>query len=212
MAFSVYEVVHVACLSRGWFATSPKTSHANDFVNAKSHGREKHLIAGYRKVCIYVLAILKAITFGISVPVSSTVLFRFWVKRQMNCIAWYFKSWGSMGDGLISYPILAKISWFTETRHCFQDSRQVGSIYNIARKARWGEVNRLQGVERSLPCYQRPLFNSCNEKRTLIAGKAVTDIPLSVCLHSLAFSSSYATQKSLTTGHNLKVLKKKEFS
>ena len=35
MAFSVYEVIRVACLSR-----------TNDFVNAKSHAREKPLLAG----------------------------------------------------------------------------------------------------------------------------------------------------------------------
>ena len=54
MAFSVYEVVPVACQSRIWFCLSPtsattrQTSYANDFVNdAKSQAGEKHLLAGY---------------------------------------------------------------------------------------------------------------------------------------------------------------------
>lgn len=45
MAFGVYEVVCVTCLSRSWFVYT--TSHANDFVNAKCHEREKPLFAGY---------------------------------------------------------------------------------------------------------------------------------------------------------------------
>ena len=60
MAFSVYEVIRVACLSRGWFVYNPclfltasnqtnyaQASHANDFVNAKSHARKKPLLVGY---------------------------------------------------------------------------------------------------------------------------------------------------------------------
>ena len=52
MAFSVYEVVPVACQSRIWFCLSPtsattrQTSYANDLVNAKSLAREKPLLAG----------------------------------------------------------------------------------------------------------------------------------------------------------------------
>ena len=63
MAFSVYEVIRVsnACRKVGLFmflrlggvnkVTTRQTSHANDFVNknAKSHGREKPLLAGYRR-------------------------------------------------------------------------------------------------------------------------------------------------------------------
>ena len=61
MAFSVYEVIRLACLcvvglsevcprSRGVNKpTMRQASHANDFVNAKSHAREKPLLAGYRK-------------------------------------------------------------------------------------------------------------------------------------------------------------------
>ena len=36
MAFSVYEVVYVACLSRGWFV----------YVTGRSHARERPLDAG----------------------------------------------------------------------------------------------------------------------------------------------------------------------
>ena len=63
MAFSVYEVIRVsdACRKVGLFyvslawgvnkVTTRQTSHANDFVNknAKSHAREKPLLAGYRR-------------------------------------------------------------------------------------------------------------------------------------------------------------------
>lgn len=42
MAFSVHEVIRVACVScTGVDSTTLQTSHNNDFVNAKSHGREK---------------------------------------------------------------------------------------------------------------------------------------------------------------------------
>ena len=42
MAFSVYEVIRVACVScTGFDSTTLQTSHNNDFVNAKSHAREK---------------------------------------------------------------------------------------------------------------------------------------------------------------------------
>ena len=52
MAFTVYEVV--ACQSRSWYVTSRGvnkpatrlTSDANDFVNARSHAREKPLLTG----------------------------------------------------------------------------------------------------------------------------------------------------------------------
>ena len=59
MAFSVNEVACVACQSRSWFVlfaqekrggnktTTRQTSHANDFVNAKGHAREKPLLAGH---------------------------------------------------------------------------------------------------------------------------------------------------------------------
>ena len=53
MAFSVYEVVRAACLSRSWFVTGRKQTsyatdeHANDFLNSKSYAREKPLLAGY---------------------------------------------------------------------------------------------------------------------------------------------------------------------
>ena len=42
---SVYEVIRVACLLRSWLPR--QTSHVNDFVNVKSHAREKPLLAGY---------------------------------------------------------------------------------------------------------------------------------------------------------------------
>ena len=42
MAFSVYEVIRVACVScTGVDSTTLQTSHNNDFVNAKSHARQK---------------------------------------------------------------------------------------------------------------------------------------------------------------------------
>ena len=60
MAFTVYGVVPVACLSRMWLgflettsgllqrnASTRQKSHLNDFVNAKSHAREKPLLAGW---------------------------------------------------------------------------------------------------------------------------------------------------------------------
>ena len=54
-SFGVYEVVRVACLSRSWFfipinkPTMRQASHVNDFVNAKSHAKEKTLLAGYNE-------------------------------------------------------------------------------------------------------------------------------------------------------------------
>ena len=48
MGFSVHEVIRVSCLSRDVNKpTTRQTRHANDFVNAKSHAREKPLLAGY---------------------------------------------------------------------------------------------------------------------------------------------------------------------
>ena len=42
MAFSVFEVIRVACVScTGVDSTTLQTSHNNDFVNAKSNAREK---------------------------------------------------------------------------------------------------------------------------------------------------------------------------
>ena len=61
MAFSVNEVVHVACQSHSWFVlytlamggvsklATRQMSHTNDFVNAKSHAREESLLTGYEK-------------------------------------------------------------------------------------------------------------------------------------------------------------------
>ena len=47
MAFGVYKFVCLACLLRGWFVyAQTQTSHANDVINAKSHAREKPLLAG----------------------------------------------------------------------------------------------------------------------------------------------------------------------
>ena len=50
MVFTIYKVIRVACLSRSWFVlvnklTTQQTSHVNYFVNAKSHAREKPLLA-----------------------------------------------------------------------------------------------------------------------------------------------------------------------
>ena len=45
--YSVYEVIRVAFLLRSWLTTTRQTSHMNDFVNVKSHAREKPLLAGY---------------------------------------------------------------------------------------------------------------------------------------------------------------------
>ena len=58
MAFSVYGVVHVACLSHMWlgfsettsgvlqrYASTLQKSYSSDFVNAESHAREKPLLA-----------------------------------------------------------------------------------------------------------------------------------------------------------------------
>ena len=44
MAFSVYEIVRVACHSR---SDKRLTDDANEFVNAKTHTKEKPLLAGY---------------------------------------------------------------------------------------------------------------------------------------------------------------------
>ena len=42
MGFSVHEVIRVSCLSRDVNKpTTRQTRHANDFVNAKSHARER---------------------------------------------------------------------------------------------------------------------------------------------------------------------------
>ena len=74
MAFSINEVVCVACQSHSWFVlytlggvnklTMRQPSHTNDFVNAKSHAREKSLLAGYEKwkptpVYLYLAGFLK---------------------------------------------------------------------------------------------------------------------------------------------------------
>ena len=58
IAFSDYVVVRVACLLRSWFVyikNKPTTcmrltSHANEFINAKSHTREKPLPVGQNMV------------------------------------------------------------------------------------------------------------------------------------------------------------------
>lgn len=55
MAFSVYEVICIACLLGSWFVlygvenkpTMQQTSNANDFTNARRHASEKPLLAGY---------------------------------------------------------------------------------------------------------------------------------------------------------------------
>ena len=64
MAFNVYEVVQVACQSK---TNVRLTSDANDFVNAKSHAREKPLLGGqvFRLSCgqVGVLWLLKALLF-----------------------------------------------------------------------------------------------------------------------------------------------------
>ena len=52
MAFSVYEVVRVAFLSRSYktnWLRDWHTSDANDIVNAKNHAREKPELAGYKQ-------------------------------------------------------------------------------------------------------------------------------------------------------------------
>ena len=75
MAVSVYGVVRVACLSRIWsgfsettsgvlqrYASTRQKSYANDFVNAKSHAREKPLPQGnyfYKQVISLVSSISK---------------------------------------------------------------------------------------------------------------------------------------------------------
>ena len=54
MAFSVYEFVRVACLSRSYIKKNRlrdrHTSDANDIVNAKNHAREKPVLAGYKQI------------------------------------------------------------------------------------------------------------------------------------------------------------------
>ena len=64
MAFNVYKVVGVACQSK---TNVRLTSDANDFVNAKSHAREKPLLGGqvFRLSCgqVGVLWLLKALLF-----------------------------------------------------------------------------------------------------------------------------------------------------
>ena len=71
MAFSIYEVICVACLWCRWFCLCPprngkrgvltksmaqQTSHANNFVNAKGNAREKLLLAGYGFPSIFLRA------------------------------------------------------------------------------------------------------------------------------------------------------------
>ena len=46
MAFIAYEVVHVACIVCRLVALLWQTCHANDFVNAKGHARQKPLLTG----------------------------------------------------------------------------------------------------------------------------------------------------------------------
>ena len=52
MAFTVSEVIRVACLSCSWYVYAPtrQTSHVNVFVNGKSHARAEKVplaLAGY---------------------------------------------------------------------------------------------------------------------------------------------------------------------
>ena len=76
MAFSVNEVVHVACQSHSWFVlytlggvsklAMQQASHTNDFVNAKSHASEESLLTGYEKwkpmlVYLYLAGFLKTL-------------------------------------------------------------------------------------------------------------------------------------------------------
>ena len=76
MAFSVNEVVRVACQSHSWFVlytlggvsklATRQMSHTNDFVNAKSHAREESLLTGYEKwkptlVYLYLAGFLKTL-------------------------------------------------------------------------------------------------------------------------------------------------------
>ena len=46
LGFSVYEFVRVVCQS---LVTTRVTSDAHDFINAKSHAREKSLLAGLHR-------------------------------------------------------------------------------------------------------------------------------------------------------------------
>ena len=56
MAFSIYKVIRVGCLLRSFMPrgvnkpTVRQTSHANEFVNPKSHAREKPLFAGNKRL------------------------------------------------------------------------------------------------------------------------------------------------------------------
>ena len=58
-AFSICEVVRVACLWRSWFvnkrrvnkSTTQLTSDSNDFSNPKSHARKKPLLGGWQMCC-----------------------------------------------------------------------------------------------------------------------------------------------------------------
>ena len=71
MAFSIYEVICVACWWCRWFCLCPprngkrgvltksmaqQTSHANNFVNAKGNAREKLLLSGYGFPSIFLRA------------------------------------------------------------------------------------------------------------------------------------------------------------
>ena len=53
MAFSVYEFVRVACLSRSYIKKNRlrdrHTTDASDIVNAKNHAREKPVLAGCKQ-------------------------------------------------------------------------------------------------------------------------------------------------------------------
>ena len=55
MAFSVYDWSRSRGLSVAWLVclrpTTLQTSHENEFVNGKSHAREKPLLAGYKNAC-----------------------------------------------------------------------------------------------------------------------------------------------------------------
>ena len=45
MAFSIYDIIRMACLSLSINKpTTQQTSQANEFVNTKSHAREKPLL------------------------------------------------------------------------------------------------------------------------------------------------------------------------
>ena len=85
MAFTVSEVIRVACRSRSWYVYAPtrQTSHVNDFVNGKSHARAE-TSARARSVSL-ICFVVKIKFYGEASNLSSTNLKPIYSGNVMSC-------------------------------------------------------------------------------------------------------------------------------